>query len=212
MITIEYKARDKKENLNLLRNGGFVPAVFYGKHQTSTPISVPAVDFAKVFREAGESSVVTLKGPLGNIDTLVHDVSKDPIKGDFLHIDFYVFEKGKKVEVSVPLDWSGVSSAVKDLGGNLIKVLHEIKVKADPTNIPHSIMIDISSLKTFDDKILASDLKLPNGVELIEDLSEVLVAVEPPKGEEKDEPSAPVDLSAIEVVKKGKKEEEEVQV
>jgi large subunit ribosomal protein L25 len=210
MFTLEYKPRDGKISVDVLRKEGLVPAVFYGKKQASTSVAVPMADFMKVWKDAGESSVVSLKGTQGVFDTLIHDVTKHPVGNYPLHIDFYVFEKGKKVEVSIPLEWSGVSPAVKDLGGNLIKVLHEIKVKADPSNMPHNIVIDISALKTFDDKVLASDIKLPSGVELAEDASEVILAVEPPKGEEKDEPSTPVDLSAIEVVKKGKKEEEEV--
>lgn len=209
MFNLDYKIRNLADSVSDLRKKGLVPAVFYGKKQASTPVYVSMVDFMKVFDKAGESSVVSLKGDVGSFDTLIHDVSYDPIKGFPVHIDFYVFEKGKKVEVSVPLSFSGVSSAVKDLGGNLIKVLHSLEVKSSPESIPHEFMVDISSLKTFDDKILAKDVKLPSSVELVTNPEEVILAVEGPKADEPEE-SAPVDLSSIEVVKKGKKEEEEI--
>ena len=123
-------------------------------------------------------------------------------------MDFYVFEKGKKIEIDIPLDFIGVSPAVKDLGGNLVKVMHEIKVLASPENLPHDIKVDISSLVTFDDHISAKDLLMPVGIELAEHGDDVVISVTPSKAEEVDEPTVAPDLSAIEVVKKGKKDEE----
>jgi hypothetical protein len=107
----------------------------------------------------------------------------------------------------VPLEFIGVSPAVKDLAGNLMKVLRELKISADPQHIPHSITVDISTLATFEDQILASDIALPAGVILVENPDEVVATVEEPKAEV-EEVVAPIDLSAIEVEKKGKKEEE----
>lgn len=210
MFNLDYKIRNLTESNDKIRKNGLVPAVFYGKNQASTPVSVSMIQFMKVFDGAGESSVVSLKGDVGTFDTLIHDVSYDPVKGYPVHVDFYVFEKGKKLEVSVPLSFVGVSSAVKDLGGNLVKVLHELKIESAPESIPSEIEVSISSLKTFEDKVLAKDIALPKGVKLAIDEDEVVLAIEKPKTES-EEVSAPVDLSAIEVVKKGKKEEEEAE-
>lgn len=208
MITLDIKLREKTRDNEDLRKSGYMPAVFYGKKTASTSISILQKDFIKVWKNAGESSVVTLKGGKEAVDVLIHDVSIDPV-GDFpIHADFYVFEKGKKLEVEVPLEFVGVSPAVKDLSGNLIKVMHEIKVSAEPQNLPHVITVDISSLVTFEDQILASDIKLPTGVTLAEIPTEVVASVEEPRADEPEEVT-PVDLSAIEVEKKGKKEEEE---
>ena len=96
---------------------------------------------------------------------------------------------------------------VKDLGGSLVKALHELKISADPQHIPHNIEVDISTLLDFDSQILAEQIKLPVGVDLIELPTEVIAAAARPKEDEPEE-VAPVDLSAIEVEKKGKKEEE----
>lgn len=207
MITLDIKLRDKSENNEDLRKSGYMPAVFYGKKTASTSISILQKDFIKVWKSAGESSVVSLKGGKEAVDVLIHDVSIDPVSDMPVHADFYVFEKGKKLEVEVPLEFVGVSPAVKDLSGNLIKVLHEIKVSAEPQNLPHVITVDISSLATFEDQILASDIKLPAGVTLAELPTEVVASVEEPRADEPEE-AAPVDLSAIEVEKKGKKDEE----
>ncbi|MBI2086618.1 MAG: 50S ribosomal protein L25 [Candidatus Zambryskibacteria bacterium] len=205
MLTLKAEIRNTKTKPAAIRKAGKVPAVFYGKRQASTPISIRQVDFLKVWHEAGESSVVTLDIPGGTKESLIHDVDLDPVTGAPRHADFYVFEKGHKVEVALPIEFEGVSSAIKDLGGALVKVLHEIKVEAMPKDLPHNITIDISPLINFGDQILAKDLKLPAGVELKEKSEEVVATVAAPR-EEKEEEAAPIDLSAIEVEKKGKEE------
>ena len=210
MTTLDIQIRGKEAKLDRLRKEGYMPAIFYGKKTASTPITIVQKDFMKVWRDAGESGVVTLKDNTASVDVLIHSVDVDPRTDKPVHVDFYVFEKGKKIEVSVPLGFIGVSPAVKDLGGSLVKTLHELKISADPQHIPHDIKVDISSLATFDDVIIASNIVLPTGVILIENPDEVIASAAAPKADEPEEVSAPVDLSAIEVEKKGKKEEEVV--
>lgn len=205
MLSLNIKPRDVGESLNRIRGDGNLPAVFYGKKEESTPISISAADFLKVWKQAGESSVIVLKGENGDLEALIHDVDIDPVTESPRHADFYVFEKGHQIEVDVPLDFVGVAPAAKDLGGVLIKVLHELKIKAMPKDLPHKIEVDVSALVNFESQILASDVKLPAGVTLAEDPTEVVALVSEPK-EEKEE--APVDISSIEVEKKGKKDEE----
>ena len=209
MITLNYVDRKEVGNSDSLRNEGFIPAVFYGKKQASTSIAILRSEFSKVWKEAGESSVVSLVGPAGTVDALIHDVDQDPVTEIPRHADFYVFEKGKKIEVSIPLVFVGVSPAVKDLSGNLVKVMHEIAIEASPENLPHEIEVDISALVDFDAQIVAGDLKLPTGVTIAGDVEEVVASVSAPKAEEVEEPTVAPDLSTIEVAKKGKKDEEE---
>jgi large subunit ribosomal protein L25 len=207
MLTLDVQVRNKEEALSSLRKEGKMPAVFYGKIVAATPISLSQKEFIKIWRLAGESSVVTLKDKTASVDTLIHAVDVDPVTDIPRHADFYVFEKGKKMEISVPIEFEGVAPVVKDLGGILVKALHELKISADPQHIPHDIKVDISTLIDFDSQILAEQITLPNGVTLMENPTEVVAAASRPKEEEVEE--APVDLSSIEVEKKGKKEEEE---
>lgn len=208
MLTLKAEFRNSNIKAEEIRKAGQIPAVFYGKKEASTPISIKNSDFLKVWKEAGESTVVTLETPEGAKESLIHDVDVDPVSGSPRHADFYVFEKGHKVEVSIPLDFVGVSSAVKDLGGTLVQVMHDLKVEAMPKDLPHSIAVDISFLMNFGDQILAKDIALPKGVELKVNHEEVVATVSAPR-EEKEEESAKIDLSSIEVEKKGKEEEDE---
>src|SRR3989338_104670 len=208
MLTLKTEIRTKADKLENIRKAGKVPAVFYGKKEASTTISIPKIDFLKVWEEAGESSVVALETPAGVKESLIQDVDLDPITGVPRHADFYVFEKGHKVEVELPLEFVGVAPAVKDLGGVLVKVLYKLKIEAMPKDLPHNILVDTSSLANFGDQVLAKNITMPPGVELKEHPEEVVALVSAPR-EEKEEEPAPVDLSTIEVEKKGKEESEE---
>lgn len=208
MLTLKAEDRNTKTKPESVRQAGKIPAVFYGKKAASTPISISASEFKKVWEKAGESTVVTLITPEGELESLIHDVDLDPVSGAPRHADFYVFEKGHKVEVEVPIEFEGVSPAVKDLGGTLVKVIHALKIEAMPKDLPHQIVVDITPLASFDNQILAKDIILPAGVELKANPDDVVALVSAPR-EEKEEEAAPIDLSAIEVEEKGKKETSE---
>lgn len=201
MVTLTVKKRDTKENLYNLRKGGNIPAVFYGPKEDATPITISQVDFDKVWRDAGESTVITLKSDSGDHDAMIHDVDRDPVTGKSRHVDFYVIEKGKKIKVHVPVELDGIAPAVKELGGILVKVLHEIEVEALPKDLPHLLHADVSGLVDFEGHVVASEIKLPAGVSLITKSDEIVALVSAPR-EEKEE--VVVDLASIEVEKKGK--------
>lgn len=201
-LTVERRAQMGTTPWKLRREGS-IPAVVYGAHQESTPITLDARAFQKVLREVGESAIVTLTGLEAAVPALIHEVDVDPLTSQPRHVDFYAVTKGEKVEVEIPLTFVGTSAAV-DAGANLVKVLYELEVKADPMNLPQAIEVDISALAAVNDRITAGDLKLPAGVELIADPSEV-VALAQEVAEEKVE-TAPADIGAIEVEKKGKEE------
>lgn len=209
MFQISAKARDNKTGRKALRDAGDMPAVFYGLGKATTSISVPLGEFKKVWHKAGESSAVKLSLGTENVDVLIHDVQMDPVSDEPIHADFLVIDMTKKIRVHVPIEFTGISDAVKNGLGSLVKVLHELEVEALPANLPHSLSADISKLATLEDVVLVSDVSLPAGVTVMNNPSDVVASVVAQK-EEKEE-VAPVDLSAIEVEKKGKKEEEGVE-
>lgn len=205
MLTLAVTKREAgSKGPNALRREGAIPAVVYGAHQESTPISVDAKFFDKIFTEAGEATIVSLTGLGAALPTLIHEVDLDPLTSRPRHIDFYAVTKGQKVEVAIPLEFIGEAPASK-AGHNVVKVLHELEIKADPMNLPHNIEVDMSVLAEVGNQIHVRDLVLPAGVELMVSEDEVVVLVQEVV-EEKEE--APVDLSTIEVEKKGKEEVE----
>lgn len=198
--------------LKASRGEGKLPVAVYGQagkgaKTESHSYFVDTKIFSKVFKTAGESTMVTLESPEGDKDVLIKEVSFHPTSGLPIHADFYIVDKSKKIEVNVPLVFEGESPAIKEFAGIVMKVMHELPVEALPKDLPHDIKVDLTKLVALDSQILVSDLELPKGVESKVDVTEVVaamtVAVEEPEA-----PAEPIDLSAIEVEKKGKKEEE----
>lgn len=203
-LTVE--KRDSSVKAKSLRDKGLLPAVIYGRSEESTPITVDAKTFGKLYKAAGESTVITIKGLGGEKDALIHEVVVDAVDGHPIHADFYAIEKGQKVTVSVPLEFDGVAPAVKDFGAVLVKVIHEIEMTIVPKDLPQHISVDISSLKNIDDQILVSDLKLPASAEITVPMDEVVAMAA--KVEEETEVAPVADISAIEISEeRGKKEE-----
>lgn len=190
-----------------LAKEGRMPAIVYGHKQESLPVSLSIAEFAKILRDSGESVVLDLEGLDKPMQVLIHDVDRDPISNLPRHADFYAIEKGAKVEVSVPLSFVGESFAVKT-GANLVKVMHELNVEASPKDLPQEIEIDISLLAAIGDQINVKDVVLPKGVVAQDDPEEVIAIAQAVETEEETDTAAP-DMSAIEVEKKGKQEEDE---
>lgn len=205
MTTLNAKLRDNTNKTHFIRENGEIPAVFYGFKKDVTSLVVNSVDFNKVFREAGETSTIKLETPSGSFDALIHEVQYDPITNRAIHVDFLSVDMTKEIEVDVPFEFVGEAPAVK-AGGILVKVMHEVKVSALPSKVPHSIAIDVSGLQTEESHIALKDVKFPEGVKVLEDMDSVVASVTVAK--EEVEETAPVDLSTIEVETKGKKEEE----
>ncbi len=190
-----------------LRASGLMPAVVYGEAgKTPVTISVERKMFGKVLDAAGETGLITLEGLGTPVPVLIHDVSFDALSGEPVHADLLQVRTDKTVEVDVPLEFTGVAPAEKELGGTLVKVKHELLIEALPQNLPSEIMIDISVLATFDDQILVKDIVVPAGVQVLDEADEVVALVQ--AHEEEGEPAAQTDISAVEVEKRGKEEVE----
>lgn len=188
------------------RKEGKLPAVVYGPKQKNADIFVEIKDFKKIWQKAGESTIVELGLGAKPIPVLIYAVDIDPITNEPRHADFYAADLTKEITADIPLVYEGLSSAVK-IGGVLVKVMHEVPVEALPGDLPHELVVDISKLINFDDKITVADLKVAKGVKILAEPDEVVVLVEQPKEEVVEE--QPATLADIEVVGKKEKEEKE---
>ena len=180
MIPLKAKIRKERgRNTNKLRKSGGIPAVLYGHKVENVLLDVDYKDFQKVLKEAGESSLIELsiEGEKEKRPVLVHDIQKNHVSDKFTHIDFFQASLKEEVEVKVPLVFEGTSIAVKDLGGTLVKNIDELEVKALPQNLPHELKVSIDKLNTFEDRILAKDIKLPEGVRLKIKPEEIIASV-----------------------------------
>jgi len=188
-----------------LRGSGLVPAELYGKGSDNLHLAVSAEAFNKAYEEAGESTVVTLDIDGDKRPVLIYEAKYDELNNKWLAIDFYQVNMKEKVETSVALEIVGESQGVKSGGGVLVTVINEIEVSALPGDLPHNLIVDISSLNNIGDALYVRDIKIPNGVEVLSDMESVVVII----GEKQEEikESEPVDVTAVEVSDKKKEEE-----
>lgn len=187
MTTLELKSKKREilgKKVRVLRNEGRIPAVVYGGKNQALPISVDLNEFNKIFKTAGETTLVKIfidDEKFRNV--LIYDIFRDSVKGNVRHVDFYEVKMDEKIVKKVPIIFAGFSPAVVDLGGVLVKSMQELEVRALPADLPRDISVDISVLRTFDDNILVRDIKLPNNVETLENLQTSVAVVAAPRSD-----------------------------
>ncbi|MFA6436736.1 MAG: 50S ribosomal protein L25 [Candidatus Paceibacterota bacterium] len=187
---MEFKIKAQKREImgkkvSQLRDQGMIPAVIYGHDFESTPLQLDRRSFLKILSETGETTIIDLEVQgEKNEKVLIHDIARDPVTGEILHIDFYRTQADQAMIVEVPLVFEGISLAVKDLGGILVTSLKNIKVRALPADLPHNIKIDISSLKNIEDHIKVSDIPTIEKVEFLADAEEMVASIEAPRSQE----------------------------
>ena len=188
------------------RKEGKLPAVVYGKGKESKALFVNLNEFKKIWNKIEESTIVKLQGGSDD-DVLVYDAEKDPVRGEFVHVDFYALDVDKPITTDVNIVFEGTSPAVKELGGFLVKVLHKLEIEALPKDFPHEIKIDVSKLTNIGDRITVKDLAFGKSVKVNAREDQVIVLTKPHEEEKVEEaPKAIEDIELSE--KKGKKEEE----
>ena len=192
----------------LLRDKGILSVVAYGPKQENISLEVNLREFGKIFKDVGYTGLVNLEFNGKKMPVLIRDLQYNPISNEIVHVDFYAPDLTQTTEVSVPLVFVGESLAVKDLHGEFVRNIDKLDIEALPQDIPHEIQIDISVLNTFEDRIFAKDIKLPNGVKLLED-PEQIIALVTAHEEVEQELEKPIEenVESVEKIEKEKKVE-----
>jgi large subunit ribosomal protein L25 len=221
--TLDAKKRDGrgKNEARRLRVSGRIPAVVYGSRKAGqVPEGVPvAVDPREVLRilhsESGANTLINLNLEGAEARVMVRDYQLDPVTHQLLHADFYQLAMDRAIIVSVPIAIKGEPAGVKVQGGLLDFVTRDIQVQVLPTDIPESIVVDVSELMLHQ-SIRVRDLAVDPKWKAVTDGETMLVHVVMPKAEEvvapaADAAAAPVAVAGTEpeVIKKGKTDKEE---
>ncbi len=203
-IQLESKARDiQTDVVSKLRKEGFIPAELYGHNVPNIHLAISQNVFEKVFRKAGESTIIELLDPSGKVhNVLIQDVQKHYLTSEPIHVDFYEVKMTEKLTATVELEFVGEAKAVRELGGTLLKVLTQVDVQCLPADLPSVIEVDIASLNNFDDVIAIKDLKVSDKVEVLGEPEEVVAKVQAPRDVEAElaEPVGEVDVTQVEGV------------
>lgn len=172
-----------KANRNL-RKDGLVPANIYGTNFPSLAISVNLFDFEKLFKKAGETTVVYLEVDGKSYPTLISDLQFHPVTDKILHVDFRKVNLKQKIEAQVPVEFVGEPELVKSKAGILLTQMEELTVSALPNEIPSSIEVDTTKLTEFGSVIKVSDLPKSETYEITEDEEAIIASLSEHKEEE----------------------------
>ncbi|MBX9678227.1 MAG: 50S ribosomal protein L25 [Gemmataceae bacterium] len=184
-----------------LRKQGQVPCALYGHKEATLSLTIPSVEIAKAIRHGVR--LLDLKHEKGTEKALIREVQWDHLGSDILHVDFARISVDERIEVEVRVEIRGTAPGVAE-GGNLISPLHTLHVECLAISIPESIRVNISELH-LNQSIHVKELKLPEGVKVLNDADAIVVQVVPAKEEAE---AAPVEGDTGEPEVLGKKKED----
>jgi large subunit ribosomal protein L25 len=197
MVVLKIKKREKLgKKAKKIREQGLVPGILYGENIAPTPVEVERKALEKAFEEAGTSSLIELQLEGDNYQALIHDIAKDPLSDEIIHVDFYRPSTKKEITAEIPLVFEGEEEVQKASGGNVLREIHELEVKGLAHHLPREIKVDLTVLKNFEDRILVKDLNLPEGVRPLRNGGDIVAILVAPSEEEITEEAAAEETGA----------------
>jgi len=216
VVNAEARTSRGKNAARRLRTKGLIPAVVYGGKGDAVAVAVDPKALQKVLRsETGRNTILKLElGKDSSTSAILKQWQVDPVKENFLHVDFYRIAMDVAIRVKVPVAVKGEARGVKADGGILELIIRAIEVECLPGDIPERIEIDVTDLG-INDALRVSDVLANPKIKIMEDADQVVVHVIAVKEEVAATPGvAPAaegeaaPTAEPEVMKKGKKEEE----
>ena len=195
MELVAQKREIFRKAVSQLRKRGVIPAELYGHNVKNIHLGLPKKEFSEIFKAVGENEITNLIVDDKKIPVLIHDIQRNYLTDEIIHVDFYQIKMTEKITVDTPLEFIGEAPAIKEKDGVLVKAMHEIKVEALPAHLPHSIKVDLTPLDEIGKSVYVGDLSIPDDVKILVDsqtgvatitekAKEEEVVVEEPKIEE----------------------------
>src|SRR5450432_2462503 len=204
------RAQVQRAEVTKLRRAGRVPATIYGRQAAPQNLEVISKEFADLLNHAASENVLVDLSVENDARSkrlaLVQEIQHHPLDGKVVHVDFHEVAENEKVTVQVPVETTGEAAGVKVGGGTLEHILHKLKIRCLPKNLPEQILLDVTALE-IGKSIHLGEIKAPEGVEIIGDKHITVVAVSAPRAEE--EVAATTDAPAAGDVEMTKEKKEE---
>lgn len=179
-LTIERREGAGSTKAHALRRSGKVPGVLYG-HGSSERIAIESRALSDLLHQGGRTGLVELKLDGKKFDTaLVREVQIDPVSRKPIHVDLQRVSATEKVHAKLPLVTAGTADGVRNMGGVMDLVVHELEVEGPANKLPEHLEIDVTSLGVHQ-HLSAGDVKLPSGLKLLTAPDTLVVTVESSK-------------------------------
>ena len=186
-VTLSAIKREKtgKEISKKLRKQGLIPAIVYGPRFQPLPIAVKFNELESILiKHKGETLLFNLEltdGEPSKIQAILKDYQTHPITDKIIHIDFLAIHEEETITLDIPLEFLGKPVGISK-GGILEILLHELTIECLPSNIPDKIYVDINNLDV-GDVLHVKDIKVPEGVKVINDPEETVLTIVAEAGE-----------------------------
>ena len=196
-----------------LRWEGNIPAVIYGHNIDPIPITLNSHDATLTLRRASSSSIFSLDLAGKEYTVLVREIQKNFITGDYIHVDFQAVSLTETLRTSVAIELVGEAPVIKEYNALIVSGISEVEVECLPQDLPESIVVDVSNLNEIGDAIYLKDIPIPDNVEFLTDLEELVAVASSIKEEVVEEAEEElVEEEEVseepEVIERGKAEEE----
>jgi len=189
-LTVEPRT-EKGKKVKRIRSEGLVPVIIYGLHTEPQVGQVQDIAFEKLYRKAGESSIVNVSlGADATIPTIIHSVDRHPVTDRIIHADLMRVDLAKEIEATVLLKHVGAAPAVKEFGAVVVTMRDSVRVRCLPKDLVHEIEVDLSGLAKIGDTVHVRDLKVPAGVTVADDPAAMIISIAAPRAEEEEKKPA----------------------
>ena len=184
-LTIQKRDGIGKGPAKRLRRAGRVPAILYGGASPVAVTVAPKDVLRLIHGHEGSTQLfrVTFEGTQDAKMAIIRDMQFDPVSEDLIHVDLQEVAMDQTIQVTVAVHAIGEAVGVKDTQGILDMVLREVRVSVLPGNIPAFLEADVSNL-AIHDVLTVKDLKVPDGVRVLNDPNQAVVTIAPPAAEE----------------------------
>lgn len=186
-MKIERRTNTGKNFVDKMRDDKIIPGVVYSRGEETAHISINELEFMRVYKIAGGSSLLKLELEGGVVPAVIKEIQRHPVKNQILHVDFQKINMDEKIKMTIPVTIINRDN-IKLQPSTLVQLLDQIEVECLPGNIPESIEVDVEDMD-FDTPILLQDLAIAKdeNIIILRELDEVVCTLNPPAIVEEDE-------------------------
>ena len=198
-----------------LRREGKLPAIIYGYNVDPLPITLDMRQASRTLINLTSSTLLKIDLEGEEFTALVRDKQRDYLKGQFIHVDFQVVSMTEKIRAYVQVELKGTSPAVQEYNAIVVQLYNEIEIECLPSDLPETVIIDVSELTEIGSQIYVKDIEFAGEVTVLTDLEETVVSITAASqvAEEEEELEEAIfeeeTSDEPEVIERGKKEEED---
>ena len=186
-MQIEKRDSFGKNRVNKMRNENLIPGVIYSRGKETQHVNINGIEFLRVYRVAGTSSMIDLILDGVSTPVIIKDVQRHPVRGSFIHIDFQELNMDEKIKMFVPISLLN-RDEIKLQPSTLAQFLDHVEIECLPGDIPYNAELDVQDMD-FTTPFYVSDLDIAQDekITILTELDHVVCTLSEPTFEEEEE-------------------------